>query len=146
MGPRTRRSKHLYKETSHLFAPKDVSIYIVAPKTDVYGLGFSEKHRLGSSSSSSKRTQRSLVHPFKSPEKRSITLRSNTGTRTTNHSRLSMSSGNIGTAHRNGFGLGAFEARDQIDDIYGDEDDMSNYNRAIDAVRKKFAHTCIITR
>ena len=70
----------------------------------------------------------------------------NTGTRTTNRSRLGMSSGNIGTAHRNGFGLGAFEARDQIDDIYGDEDDMSNYNRAIDAVRKKFAHTCIITR
>ena len=101
VGPKTRRGKHLYKETNHLFAPKDVSIYIASPKNDVYGLGFSEKDRLGSFSS--KRT------------------------RTTN-SRLVMSAGNIGTL------TSAFDARDQIDDIYGDDEDMSNYNRAIDVI------------
>jgi len=111
VGPRTRRSKNLYKETNHLFAPKDVNIFIVAPKNDVYGVGFSEKNRLGSSSSFSKRSRK-------------------------NDGRLVISSsGRIGAAHRSGFGLGAFEAPDShMTDVYGDDDDMSNYSRAIDTV------------
>ena len=32
VGPRTRRSKHLYKETSHLFAPKDVRYTLLHQK------------------------------------------------------------------------------------------------------------------
>jgi hypothetical protein len=111
VGPRTRRSKNMYKETNHLFAPKDVNIFIVAPKNDVYGVGFSEKNRLGSSSSFSKRSRK-------------------------NDGRLVISSsGRIGAAHRSGFGLGAFEAPDShMTDVYGDDDDMSNYSRAIDTV------------